>query len=188
MTSPKLKVAIMACVASLTLVAAGCGGDDDSSGEATSGTAPEEWADGFCSALSTWTDDLEAIAEPLTDLSSLSTDGIQQAAEDAKTATETLADSLRSLGAPDTSSGDQVETAVDDLTTDLESGVQEIETAAADISSVADVPAALGTITTALADLGRDVGSALQTIEDADASAELETAFDDADSCGELTD
>ena len=186
MTSPKLKVAVMACVASLALVAGGCGGDDDSSSESTSGTAPEEWADGFCSALSTWTDDLEAIAEPLTDLSALSTDSIQEAADDARTATEALADSMRDLGAPDTSSGDQVETAVESLTTELETGVQEIETAVEDVSSTADVPAALGTITTTLGELGRDVGSALQTIEDADASGELETAFESADSCGEL--
>lgn len=181
---PKLTVAVVACVASLALVVAGCGGDDDSS----SSTAPaEEWADSFCSALTTWTDDLEAAAEPLTDLSSLSEESIRQAADDAKNATETLTESMRSLGAPDTSSGDQVETAVEDLSTELESGAQEIEDAVADVSSVADVPAALGAVTTTLSQLGREVGGALQTIGDADASGELETAFENADSCGELT-
>ena len=73
-----------ALLVSLALLAAGCGGDDDSSSEATSASPPEEWADGFCSAMTTWTDDLQAAAEPLGDLSSLSEDGIQQAADDAK--------------------------------------------------------------------------------------------------------
>jgi hypothetical protein len=179
----KLTVAVVACVASLALLAAGCGGDDDSSGAAPA----EEWADSFCSALATWTNDLEAAAEPLSDLSSLSEESIRQAADDAKNATETLTESMRSLGAPDTSSGDQVESSVEDLATELESGAQEIEDAVADVSNVADVPAALGTVTTTLSELGREVGGALQTIGDADASGELETAFESADSCGELS-
>jgi hypothetical protein len=172
------------CVLTFVLVAAGCGGDDESSSQAPA----EEWADSFCSAVTTWTNDLEAAAEPLSDLSSLSEDSIRQAAEDAKSATETLAESMRSLGPPDTSSGDQVESSVEALATEVESGAQELEDAVADVSSVAEVPAALGTITTTLADLGREVGSALQTIGDADASGELESAFENADSCGELTD
>jgi methyl-accepting chemotaxis protein len=180
-----LTVAVVASVASLALVAAGCGGGDDSS---SSAAPAEEWADSFCSALTTWTDDLEEAAEPLTDLSSLSEESVRQAAADARAATETLTDSMRSLGAPDTTSGDQVETAVEDLAAELESGAQEIEDAVADVSSVADLPAAVGTVTTTLSELGRDVGSALQTIGDADASDELETAFEDADSCAELTD
>jgi hypothetical protein len=181
---PKLTVAVVACVASLALVASGCGGDDDSSSAAPA----EEWADSLCSALTTWTNDLQAAAEPLSDLSSLSEESIRQAADDAKNATDTLTESMRSLGAPDTSSGDQVETAVDDLATELESGAQEVEDAVADVSSVADIPAALGTVTTTLSELSREVDSALQTIGDADASGELETAFEDADSCDELTD
>jgi methyl-accepting chemotaxis protein len=180
---PILSRILVACVLSVALVAAGCGGDDDSSSAAPA----EEWADSFCSALATWTNDLEAAAEPLSDLSSLSEESIRQAADDAKNATETLTESMRSLGAPDTSSGDQVESSVEDLATELENGAQEIEDAVADVSNVADVPAALGTVTTTLSDLGREVGGALQTIGDADASGELETAFESADSCGELS-
>jgi hypothetical protein len=175
---------LVALLLSFVLVAPGCGGDDDSSGAAPA----EEWADNFCSALAAWTDDLEAASEPLTDLSSLSEESVREAADDARNATETLTESMRSLGAPDTTSGDQVETAVEDLATQLESGAQEIEDAVADVSSVADIPAAVGTVTTTLSELGRDVGNALQTIGDADASGELETAFEDADSCSELTD
>ena len=174
---------LAACLLSLALLAAGCGGDDGSSGQ----TAPDEWADGFCSALATYTDDLAAIAEPLTDASSLTEDNLQEAAEDAQDATEALAEDMRSLGSPDTISGDQVDGAVEALATELEAGAEELESAVADVSSDADVPAALGSVTTTLSELSREVGRALQAIEDADPNGELETAFEDAESCGELT-
>lgn len=174
---------LAASLLSLALLAAGCGGDDDSS----SRTASDEWADGFCSALKTYTDDLAAIAEPLTDVSSLTEDSIQEAAGDAQDATETLAEDMRGLGTPDTTSGDQVDGAVEALATELETGAQELEAAVADVSSAADVPAALGTVTNTLSELSRDVGRALQSIEDADPSGELTTAFENSESCGELT-
>jgi hypothetical protein len=177
---PPLRFALAACVASFALVAAGCGGDDESS----SGT--EEWASSVCSAVTTWKNDLEQAAQPLTDLSSLSEDSIRQAADDAKSATETLADSLKGLGRPGTSSGEQVESAVDDLATKLESSATEIGTAAEGVSSVADIPSAVGTITTTLTALGTTAESTVQTLEAADVSGELKTAFDQADSCEEL--
>ena len=178
-----LTFVLAACLLALGLFAAGCGGDDGSSSQA----APDEWADDFCSALKTYTDDLAAIAEPLTDVSSLSEDSIKEAAGDAQDATETLAEDMRSLGTPDTTSGDQVDGAVEALATELESGALELEAAVADVSSAADVPAALGTVTTTLSEMGREVGLALQSIEDADTSGELKTAFENAESCGDLT-
>ena len=129
---------------------------------------------------------LEEAAEPLTDLSSLSEESLQQAADDAKTATETLSDSLNALGRPDISSGEQVRSSVQDLATDVENGASEIETAVEGVASVADIPSAIDTITTTVTDMGTEVDGAVQTLEDADVSGELVTAFADADSCGEL--
>lgn len=174
---------LTACLLSLALLAAGCGGDDGSSSQ----TAPDEWADGFCAAVATYSDDLTAIAEPLTDVSSLTEDNLQQAAGDAQNATETLAEDVRSLGTPDTTSGDKVDGAVEALATEIETGAQEIEAAVADVSSDADVPAALGNVTTTIHDLVREVGIALQAIGEADTSGELETAFEDTESCVDLT-
>jgi hypothetical protein len=189
-----LKFALAAFVALFALVAASCGGDEESSIQTTTGlTGPStgasagEWADSFCSALMTWKDDLERAAEPLADLSSLSEESIQQAADDARTATATLADSLKGLGRPDTSSGDQIQGSVQNLAAELENGANEIETAVEGISSAADIPSAVGTITTTLTRIDTEVDGAVQTIEEADASDELKTALDDTDSCRELT-
>ena len=190
MERPTLTFALAACLASFALFAAGCGGDDESSSQTTSeastGASTDEWADSFCLALTTWKNDLEEAAEPLTDLSSLSEESLQQAADDAKTATETLSDSLNGLGRPDISSGEQVRSSVQDLATDVENGADEIETAVEGVASVADIPSAIDTITTTVTDMGTEVDGAVQTLEDADPSGELVSAFAEADSCGEL--
>jgi uncharacterized phage infection (PIP) family protein YhgE len=190
MEKPTLTSALAACFASFALFAAGCGGDDQSSSqtttEASTGASTDKWADSFCSALTAWKNDLEEAAEPLTDLSSLSEESLQQAAHDAQTATETLSDSLKGLGRPDISSGEQVRSSVQDLATDVENSANEIETAVEGVSSFADIPSAIDTITTAVTDMGTEVDGAVQTLEDADVGGELLTAFADADSCGEL--
>ena len=194
MEKPTLTFALAACFASFALFAAGCGGDDESSSQTTTeastgaqtGTSTDEWANSFCSALTTWKNDLEEAAEPLTDLSSLSEESLQQAADDAKTATETLSDTLNDLGRPDISSGEQIRSSVQDLATDVENGADEIETAVEGVASVADIPSAIDTITTTVTDMGTEVDGAMQTLEGADPSGELMTAFADADSCGEL--
>ena len=173
----------------LALLGAGCGGDDDSSSETETSaeTSAAEWADGVCTALTTWTSDLEAAAEPLGDVSALSGDSIRQAADDVKVATETLTESMRGLGRPDTDSGEEVEASVENITTELDSSAQTLEDAVADVSGLADLAGAVGTITTTLTELGSDVQSLVQDLEEADVSGELETAFEDADSCDELT-
>ena len=187
-TGFKPTLAIFVLVASLAFVAAGCGGDDEASTTDTSSEASaQEWAGSLCSAVTTWRADLEDAAEPLTDLSSLSEESVRQAADDAKAATDTFAASLRSLGRPGTSSGEQVESAVEDLVTEIENGANEVEAAIEGVSSVVDIPSAVTTITTTITDLGTEVDTAVQTLEDADAGGELKTAFDDSDSCEELT-
>ena len=189
MKKPTLTFALAACFASFALFAAGCGGDDESSSqttEASTGASADEWADSFCSALTTWKNDLEEAAEPLTDLSSLSEESLQQAADDARTATGTLSESLNGLGRPDISSGEQVRSSVQDLATDVENGADEIESAVEGVGSVADIPSAIDTITATVTDMGTAVDGAVQTLEDADVGGELVSAFADADSCAEL--
>ena len=46
----------------------------------------------------------------------------------------------------------------------------------------------MSTITTTLTQLGTDVQTLVTDLEEADVSGELETAFEEAESCAELTD
>ena len=101
-------------VVAVALLAAGCGSSDGSGDEAT---PTEEWASSVCSALTTWS---EAIKEVGTTLQASPTaDGLEEAADQAKSATETLVDDLEAAGRPDTEAGqeaqDALQTASDDL-------------------------------------------------------------------------
>ena len=174
-------IAFIALVASLALVVAGCGGSDETS--TTSATA--EWADGFCTAVTTWEDSLKQIGEQLT--SSPSQEGLDEAANDARKATDQLVDDLKGLGAPETESGQAVKDGIDEFTTTLDDDLTEIENTVDGISGLTDLPGALTSISTTIASMSTALSSMLQTIDDADPKGELQDAFDQASSCNELT-
>ena len=60
--------------------------------------------------------------------------GLQTAAGDAKSATETLASDLKGLGKPDTPSGQQAKDSLDQLSTSLQKNVTTIENAVKGVS------------------------------------------------------
>ena len=117
------KTLIASAVAALALVAAGCGGSD----EAPTASPTDEWADGFCTAITTWTDSIQSVTEQFTDLSSFSQDGLENAANDVKSATDELVTDLKGLGTPDTESGEAVKDSIDELSSTVESEVTTIE-------------------------------------------------------------
>lgn len=175
-------VAFIALVASLALVAAGCGGSDESS----TASSTVEWADGLCTAITSWKDELEQIGAQFTDLSSLSQQGLDEAANDVRKANETLVDDLESLGAPDTESGQEAKNAIDGLATTVEADLSEIEDTVDGISGITGIPAAAVTISSALSSMASASSSTIQTIEDADVKGELQDAFEQADSCSDI--
>jgi len=172
-------LAIVVCLASLALIAAGCGGDDG-------GGSAEAWADDFCTAVTDWTDELEQLGEELGDVSSLTADSIRQAAEDANTATDDFVQRLRDLGAPDTESGDEVESELNELGDELEEQRDEVQQAVEDVEGLGGAADAVGEIGTALAAMGTAIQEALQAVEDADVGGELETALENSEACDEL--
>ena len=176
------KTLVAAAVAALALAAAGCGGDESPTASAT-----DEWADGFCTAITTWTDSLQSVTDEFSSASALSQDGLENAANDVQSATETLVDDLRGLGRPETESGDAVESSVDELSTTLESEVANIESAAQGASGLTEIPGAITSITASLAAMSTAFSSTLQTIESADADAELRTALEDSPACANIT-
>jgi len=169
--------------ASLALVAAGCGGGDESS--STSPT--EEWATSFCTAVTTWKDSLTSVTEQFSSPSSLTSEALTDAANDAKSSTETLVDDLKGLGAPDTEGGEDVRTSIDELSSTVESEVAKIESAAEGVSGLADLPSAISSITTSLTAMSSALSSTVQTAESADASGELRTALEDSPACANIT-
>jgi len=174
---------VVLAVAAMT---AGCGGSDDESTTSAEVSATAEWADGLCSAISTWQGELSSIAGQFTDASSLTEDGLQSAADDAKGATDTFVDDLEGLGTPDTESGEEIRSSVDELRRTVQTEVDSIETAVGDVSSLADVPTAVTTATASIKTMSTALTSTITKIEDADAQGEVKDAIDDSPDCASV--
>lgn len=165
------------------LAAAGCGGDDESG----SASGADEWAAGFCTAVTTWTDDLQTIGDEVTNPSSLNVDALKDSAGGVSSATDMFVEDVRALGAPDTESGEEVRNSLDTLSDTLEAEKADIEQAVDGVSGLADLPSAVSAIGTSLSAMSTAFQTALEAIENADVSGELETALQDSDSCAEIT-
>lgn len=177
------KTLIATFIAALALVAAGCGGSDESA----SASPTDEWAAGFCTAITSWTDSIQSATDQFTDPSSLSTDGLASAANDVGSATNTLVDDLKGLGAPDTESGQAVKDSVDELSSTLESEVATIDDAVQGASGLTALPGAIATITTSLAAMATAFSSTFQSLENADVKGELQTALEDSSACADIS-
>lgn len=174
---------VAATVAAAALLAAGCGGSSGGDG----GTSPTAtWAEGVCSAITTWTSSIKAIGDTLRS-GNLSQDSLTRAGDDAKSATETFTSELEGLGTPDTEAGQQAKDSVDRLSTDIEGGVTTIEDALDGASGIGGILEAGPVIVTTLGTMGTQVSSTISSLRGLDAGGELATAFEDAPSCGELT-
>lgn len=168
-------------VLALALAASGCGGSDD---EADPTAA---WASGFCTAVTTWTDSLQDVTPQFTDTSNLSEQGLQDAADDVKDATQQLVDDLRALGAPETASGEQIRSSLDSLSTTLETEADTIESTVEGVSGLTGLPSAISTVSTSLSAMGAAFSEALQAIAEADVGGELQSALEDSPECADIS-
>ncbi len=160
---------------SLALVAAGCGSSEEDNTAA--------WADGLCSALTTWTASVQAAATTIRE--SPSANSVSTAAEDVIAATGTLADDVKGLGQPDTDAGQQAEEIMNELAGSLEEDATALRQTIDQLSgaAVADLLAAIPSITGTFGSMANAIGQAFTDLEQLDAKGELEQAFQDAESC-----
>jgi len=184
-------------VALCMLVLAACGGSDDTVDGATetpadspaAATAPAEYIDGLCTAITSYQNDLETQGASFQeDLSA----GGTPSPEETKVAlssflgtaaerTEQLIDEVDALGAPDVDNGDEVRTT---FTTAFEKVVELFNSARADVDGlpVGD-PAALAEgfteAATKLQEAGTEIGASFADLS----SPELDDAAAEAESC-----
>jgi hypothetical protein len=164
------------------VLVAGCGGSADSSGDTT---ATGAWADGLCSAITTWTSSISSIGDTLK-AGNLSQESLTSAVDDAKKATETFTSDLEGLGRPDTEAGQQAKDSVDQLSTEIKADLATIEDAVNGASGVSGVVNAVSVISTTLVTAGQQVSSTITGFQDLDAKGELESAFKQSSSCDKL--
>src|SRR6266550_7083287 len=127
---PRALLAISSLVV-LAALAAGCGGGGGGSSDTKSA---QDWADGVCSAINTWSDSLKSAGQSLSG-GNLSKSSLESAGNDVKDATAQLKDDLSGLGKPDISSGDQAKESIDTLSGNIQDGVDKIDGAIKDAQS-----------------------------------------------------
>ena len=172
-------VTVLILLSALTLSA--CGGDG---GNET--TSPSEWANSVCTDLSEWKSSVASVVASFGGGEHLSQQTVQDAANDVTDATETLVGDLQNLGRPDTEAGEGAENAVNQFADELQTGIGEIQRAAAGVSSAADVAQAVSTARTTLTTLGNQLSSTITGLEQLDPQGELKSAFEQSGVCSDL--
>lgn len=160
----------------------------DEEGGSLSTTA---WADSVCMGLADWRSSITSLAD--VSGGTLTRDTLREKLGDADTATQQLVTELKDLGPPDLEAGADVERALDDAVTGLETSYQSLKAKAQDAAD-AETPAAFLQALAALApDFQRLLDQIVETtavLQSAslfgESSAELEQAFSDAESCQAL--
>lgn len=172
--------ALLALGLALAVLAAGCGGDDESS--------TEEWADGVCAAFTDWRDAVTEAGESLK-AGSLDEDSLGDAVDELQDATDAFAEDLRDLPELETDAGAEAQQTLDGLAENVDQSKEDIRTAVGDAEGqgVQGVLEAGSAIATTLAQMGQQLGTAFQQLEQLDASGELSDAFESSDACSSLT-
>jgi len=163
----------------LMFALAGCGG-----GSKSDSRSAASWADGFCSSISAWKGSLSASVGSLQG-GTFSADAVKSAVNDADDATTKLGGDLRSLGAPDTASGQRAKQLVGALAAQLET---EVGTIAAAVRKASDAPGVLNAVTVGgntLAKMRTQVTRTLLRLRRLD-NGPLTNAFLQAGSCKRL--
>jgi len=150
------------------------------------------WAGSVCTDLSEWRSSITSLAD--VSGGTLTPESLRQRLDDAEAAAEALVTDLKSLGPPDLEAGAEVEQALDDAADGLERSyrsLQETAENAVDAESPASFIQALAGLADDYQRLLDQVADTVATLQSAslfgEASAELERAFADAESCQALS-
>jgi hypothetical protein len=185
----------LALLLALTLLAA-CSSDDGGGGEPTDTgggttdevTAPANYAEGLCTAVSDFQSDLQQQNAAFQDAFGGGTPSPEEAKDtlaafvsDLSTRTQELIDEVEALGTPDVENGDEVRAA---LTSAFERVVEAFDQAEADIDALStDDPAALAQgfteVGTQLQAAGTDISTSFDDLQ----SPELDEAAADVEAC-----
>ncbi len=130
--------------------------------------------------MSTYQASLTAAAKSLT--GNLSKSGLQDAADQAKTATDTFVSTTKGLGKPDTDSGKQAKATLDTLSSQLDADVSAVKSAS-ESSLLTGISTASATLVTAK----DQITTAFDQLKGLDPKGELGDAFSQASSCSALT-
>jgi hypothetical protein len=169
---------ILALLAVLVLVGAGCGGSSDKK-------TNEAYANSVCSAIGSWEQQIKSIATSF--IGGVSQASFQASITQAEAATKTLVTQIKAVPPPDSSQGQAAKQQLDQLTTDINNTVDAASTALTQVQanpSAAALSATVATLAPQVQSLASETNAAISTLKDAGGS--LASAFKSSDSCKSL--
>jgi hypothetical protein len=171
-------IALAGLVAAAMLVVAGCGGSKKQQ------QTPAEWADSLCGSLVTWQDSLMSAGSKIK--GNVSKSSLQEAKSSISSADSKLKDELQSLGKPPTEGASEARSAVSNLRNELESNVDDIQSAISGVNNVQDIPQAASAIGTSVSSMGSAFSSTTNQLKSVAASDPWRKAFQNSSSCQQL--
>jgi hypothetical protein len=177
-----IRLTLALVVLTAAVAAAGCGGGKSSSSSSDTSSA-DDWANGLCSALVTWTNSVKSATGSLK--AGVSKESLESATGDIENASNTLVTDLKDLGKPDTKAGQDAKDAVDQVSGQIEQDVKNMQNAV-DKASATGVAAAASSVAATLTTMASQIGSAAAKIGDADSGGELNKAFQNSSACKKL--
>ena len=172
------RVGAVLLVLAAVVLAAGCGGSKKPD-------PTTEWANGLCTAVTTWKTSVTQAAEPLKN-GDLSKSSIQLAGTELQDATNTFVSSVKKLGKPNTAAGAQAQQDVNQLSQEIQDGTQKISDTAKGVTGVSDALGAISVATATLSTMATEISSTFTSLQSLDPKGELKTAFNQADACKSL--
>ena len=181
--------ACLVAVVALATLAAGCGGKSSSqstpaASTSAASTSAADWANGLCSAVSTWSTSVQTTTTSLK--GNVTEDSLKSASADATKATDEFVNDLKGLGTPDTESGKKAKETLDTLAGQLKTNVQTIDKAVNEASGTSGALKAVSTVSSTLVTVGDQVTTAFTSIQQLDTKGELDKAFRNSEECKAL--
>ncbi len=169
-------------------LAAGCGSSGSSEGtlQTTTITPAAAFAEGLCSAASTYKHSVKTATSSLKGGKPTKGD-VKGAVDDLTAATQKLVTDLKALDAPTTSDGQKAKQAVSGLATELQNDLQAIKASLQAISSVADIPSVATTVSATLQAAQSEITAAVAQLQALDPKSELQQAFQSSGACKSLS-
>jgi hypothetical protein len=144
-----------------------------------------KWADGVCSAAATWKKALSSAASSVT-AGGVSKSSLKKAADQAATATQSFASSLKKLGRPNTPNGKKAKQELDQLAKSLRTTAGKMQSAVSGVSNVRGALKAAGSVSASLATMGQAFASSFADLTAIGARGNGKSAFEQASSCKAL--
>ena len=181
--------ACLVAVVALATLAAGCGGKSSSqstpaASTSAASTSAADWANGLCSAVSTWSTSVQTTTTSLK--GNVTEDSLKSASADVTKATDEFVNDLKGLGTPDTESGKKAKETLDTLAGQLKTNVQTIDKAVNEASGTSGALKAVSTVSSTLVTVGDQVTTAFTSIQQLDTKGELDKAFRNSEECKAL--